>query len=132
MKSTRAFTMVKSMFVGSSVVFLGLVPSAVQADPHSSPVQVLSVRPYYLGSGTSEYAYMTTTASSLCSGATYFTIALNSTAGQAIVSTALTALSSGRSVTVEVSNSTGCAAVANGGPQIQSLTLLASGYSGPF
>jgi hypothetical protein len=49
-----------------------------------------------------------------------------------MVSTALTALSSGRSVTIEVSNSTGCTMIANGGPQVQSLTLLASGYSGPF
>jgi hypothetical protein len=124
----RSFGIVAGLFAA----FLALVPTPAQADPHSSPVQILSVRPYYLGSGNTEYAYITTTSGAVCSGATYFTLALNSPAGEAMISTALTALSSGRSVTVEVSNSTGCTVIANGGPQIQSLTLLASGYSGPF
>lgn len=135
MKSTRAFSTIKRsfrMFACSFIAFLDLVPSVAQAEPHSSPVQVLSVRPYYLGSGSSEYAFIATTPSSVCNGAVYFTLALNSPAGEAMVSTALTALSSGRSVTVEISNGTGCTVISGGGPQLQSLTLLASGYSGPY
>jgi hypothetical protein len=49
-----------------------------------------------------------------------------------MLSTALTALSSGRSVTIEVSNSTGCTVVASGTAQLQSIVILASGYSGPY
>ena len=120
------------VIAGSFIAFLALAPGLAQADPHSTPVQILSVRPYYLGSGSTEYAYVAATASSLCGGATYYEFPLNSPAGQGMLATALTALSSGRSVTLEVSNSTGCTAVAGGGPQLQSIVLLASGYSGPF
>jgi hypothetical protein len=124
--------MTSRMMGASLVALLAMAPTCAEAEPHSSPVQILSVRPYYAGSGSAEYAYIKTTPSSVCTDATYFTLALNSPAGEAMFSTALTALSSGRSVTIEVSNSTGCTMIANGGPQVQSLTLLASGYSGPF
>ena len=111
---------------------LALFPTPVQAEPHSDPVQILAVRPYYLGGSNTEFAYIATTASSVCSGAGHFVLALNTPAGEAMLSIALTALSTGRSVTLEISNSTGCNVVASGGPQLASLTLLASGYSGPY
>lgn len=134
MKSIRAFGCDKRFMrpiMGALISSVALLAAPAESEPHSDPVQILAVRPYYVA-GSTEFAYIATTPTSICSGAGHFVIALNTPAGEGMLAIALTALSTGRSVTLEISNSTGCNLIANGGPQLASLTLLASGYSGPY
>ena len=120
-------------FLALAAVAYAAVPvCTARADPHSPPVQILSVRSYTTGSATTDFAQITTTNTTLCSGAAVYAISLASPAGQGMLAVAMTAASTGRSVTLEVSNSTTCSAAIGGAPQLQSLTLLANGYGGPF
>lgn len=113
---------------------LGLLAATVvpvliaDAEPHSStPVQILAVR---VGTGANTEVYITVASATVCNSQS-FDFPLD-TGGQGMLSVAMTALSTGRSVTVEASNATGCTPEAGAGPALQSLTLLAPGYAGPY
>jgi hypothetical protein len=107
-----------------------LLPGRVaQAEPHSTPVKIQGVRVHSNPSGDS--VFLTTATAGVCS-AMAFTFPLNTPAGQGMLATALTALSSNNNVTIEVSTATSCTTQNNFGPALQSLTLLAPSNPGPW
>lgn len=121
------------LLVAVTLAVITIAPRAL-AEPHSAPVQVLSVRPYTTGNTAGDAAFIATTNPGICgaTGNTGFWISLADASGQGMLSTAITALSTGARVTVEISNTTGCTPTNGGVVQLQSLTLLASGYPGPY
>ncbi|MEO7170172.1 MAG: hypothetical protein ABIY39_07350 [Sphingomonas sp.] len=108
-----------------------LVPGQLaQADPYSTPVKIKGVR-VYSNPPSNDVVLLTTATAGVC-GTTTFSFLLNTPAGQGMLATALTALSSNSNVTIEVSNATGCTAQNGFGPALQSLTLLSPSNSGPW
>lgn len=101
-----------------------------QAGSYSTPVKIQGVR-IYSNPPSSDSVLLTTATAGVC-GTTAFTFPLNTPAGQGMLATALTALSSTNNVTIEVSNATGCTSQNNFGPALQSLTLLAPSNPGPW
>jgi hypothetical protein len=98
---------------------------------NTTPVQITSVRVYSNGSSSTDVALINTSAVGACSGTAY-SFPIGTAAGQGMLANAITALSTGQRVTIEVSNTTGCTQEVNWGPSVQSLTLLASGNAGPW
>lgn len=107
--------------------------TAASADPHSTPIQITAVRVYSTGNSSTDFVQISiSAAATVCSPATYFSFSIGTSAGQGMLANAITALSTGQRVTLEVSNATGCTIQNNAGAALQSLTLLAPGFPGPW
>ncbi|WCM26560.1 hypothetical protein NDN01_21570 [Sphingomonas sp. QA11] len=108
-----------------------LVPGQLaQADPYSTPVKIKGVR-VYSNPPSNDVVLLTTATAGVCS-TTSFSFLLNTPAGQGMLATALTAISSNSNVTIEVSTATGCTTQNGFGAAVQSLTLLSPSNPGPW
>lgn len=115
----RIFTLIVTI-----ALTLTVFGSSSIAEPTTGTGTILWIRPYSNASNNTPVAYVMLTApSNQCSNAQYFTIVLSDAAGQGMLAAAMTALTAGRAVALEISNSTGCTATYNGGPVVQSLYL---------
>lgn len=94
---------------------IGAVP--VMAEPSSPRVKLIEVRPYI---GSSE-VHIKTNVDAVC-GTNGFRIITSQPNGKEAYAAALTALTSGKSVVVEVSNATGCT---GWGTVLQSIYIVA-------
>ncbi|MEA1672982.1 hypothetical protein [Nitrospirillum sp. BR 11163] len=85
---------------------LSLAATVALAEPTSTvPGQVLQVRPYM--NPDDPCAFIVVDNTSLC-GVSTFKISLRDNAGLAALSVAITSMTTGKPVTLEVSNATGC------------------------
>lgn len=91
------------------------VPSAVQAEPTGGRVSILSLRPYSGG-----LMYVEVSSGALCS-TSVFTFSVSEVNGKEMYAAALTALTNGKQVQLEVSNATGCTGF---GSRLQSIYLF--------
>ena len=97
------------------VLLLALwIPSAVQAEPTGGRVSILSLRPYSGG-----WIYVQVSSDALCS-TNVFTFSVSEVNGKEMYAAALTALTNGKEVQLEVSNATGCTGFAS---RLQSIYL---------
>jgi hypothetical protein len=98
--------------------------SAARAGAFSPPTTIVSVRTYDTGSNSTSAVMITVSGwASFCSGATSYSISLLDAAGQGMLAEVITAVTTGKSVVMELSNVTGCTTEFNWGPQLQSLWL---------
>lgn len=98
-----------------SAFFFLFFTSFASADPTGAPVKITSLRTY-IGNGI---IYVAVDSNALCGTGT-FTIDTKVAGGKEAYAAALAASISGRAITIEVSNATGCA---GWGTQIQSIIL---------
>ena len=97
-------------------VAASLVANSALAEPTSNPVQISELRPYVGGSVV--FVYATTL---LCSQS-FYSIDLSTSAGKAAFAVALTAVTTGRAVKIEIA-SVQCGTGPAGSTIIQSLYL---------
>lgn len=89
----------KSTITIATVACLTILSSPVKAEPTSSPVAIINVRPY----GNSNYVYVTTAGSpGLPCTTTFFSVDLSSNGGKGIFSGLLTSLMAGKKVQIEI------------------------------
>jgi hypothetical protein len=108
-----------------AALFLGIFMfgKAGLADPTVSNVTITYVRIYSAGSGSAAMLSVAGVPSTFCNGTPNFSIALSDAGGQGMLAAAMTAVTTGQTVSLEVSNATGCTAEFNWGPQLQSMYL---------
>jgi hypothetical protein len=106
--------------------------SSAGAEPHSAPVKLLEVRVVTFGGSSPDIAYIYVAGSSVCNNATLFEIPLGASYGQSVLAIALSALNTGNSVVLEVSNTSGCTPQYGGGPLLQSMSIVAPGAANPY
>ena len=113
----RMFVLNLCMFIAVSIA--GILWAPLHAEP-SSPVavKVVAVRPY----ANSYNVYLEVSSGQLCS-TSIFIIMTHEPGGKEMYAAALAALTTGKRVILEVSNSTGCT---GWGTKLQSIYLLAS------
>lgn len=92
-----------------------LITFAAQAEPTGPRVNVIELRPYAGGN-----AYLRVSSSEFC-GTEVFAIALNEPGGKEIFATALTALTTGKKIAVEIPSGTGCT---GWGTRVQSIYIF--------
>ncbi len=106
------------------ILFFGMILSnAVRADPTVSNVTITYVRIYSAGSASDALLFVAGVPSTFCGGTANFMISLSDAGGQGMLAAALAAVTSGNTVSLEISNATGCTVEGNWGPQLQSLYL---------
>lgn len=93
---------IKSSILGTACAFALSAPQLGFAGELSGKVNITSLRPYGVG-----LAYVQVTPIGVC-GTDVFVIRLDEPGGKEMYSLALTAVSSGKRVELEVSNTTGC------------------------
>jgi hypothetical protein len=106
-------------------LFLGIFMfgKAGLADPTVSSVTITFVRIYSAGSGSAAMLSVAGVPSTFCNGTPNFSIALSDAGGQGMLAAAMPAVTTGQTVSLEVSNATGCTVEFNWGPQLQSMYL---------
>jgi hypothetical protein len=108
------------------------MPEWANAEPHSTAVKIIEVRVVSSGGSSPDVAYIYTGPTSICGGATLFSLPFTNVYGQGTLSAALTAATTGAYATIEISNSTGCTTQYSGGPQILSISIVANGSTAPY
>lgn len=103
------------------ILLVLLTSTLCLAEPTSGPVHIVTLRPYSNSGGSTGGAiYVTVDSSTFCS-ATVFKIDLTFGGAKEAYAAALSAIVSGKSVQLEVLNSTGCA---GWGTTLQSIYIL--------
>jgi hypothetical protein len=100
-----------------SIVLLCAI-SAAHAEPTSDDVQIIWVRPY---SSATPAAFIGAASPIICSTSA-FKIDLSAPGGKEIYAAALTAMTAGKKVKLEISNAKGCQ---GWGTELQSVTVVA-------
>jgi hypothetical protein len=112
-------SMVKALALAAVVVVGTFSGTPAHAEPTSGRVKIYQVRPYMPGT-----VFFTTTPAAICN--TFrFMIDLAASGGKEIYSAVLAAQLAGKSVYIEVSNSTGCTGASTGASiLVQSVTVV--------
>jgi len=113
----RCWQALRARWLLPLTLVLSMGSGAAMAEPSSQRVKLIEVRPYI---GNSD-VYIRTNVDAVC-GTPIFRIVTSQPNGKEAYAAALTAITSGRSVVLEVSNATGCT---GWGTALQSIYIVA-------